>query len=282
MAKVVTIFPGRVTLLAAGDDTGGEQLGHPVGEQLGVHPEVAVVAQGADGGGGDRADADLDGGAVGDALGDDARRSRGPSPPPWPPASRAAGSRPRPSPTTWETCTWFSPRVRGMLGLASRKNGRLPDQAGHVVGVGAEREPAVAVGRRRRGDHDRHRRHVVEDVRHLGEVGGGEVDAALGEAGPGDVREEVRDVAQARVRRRGGRAGRATSASGAPARPRGSGPAASSAAMSVSGSPLASGHHDVVVDLRVLDDGRRVAAVRASECVAHGCLLGSVRPWSRR
>ena len=39
---------------------------------------------------------------------------------------RGAGSRPRIHPTIWLTWTWLRPNVRGIAGLASRKNRARP------------------------------------------------------------------------------------------------------------------------------------------------------------
>ena len=72
----------------------------------------------------------------------------------------------------------------------------VPDQRGHVVGVGAEREVAVAVGRAGRGEHERPAEALPQQLRHLREVVRHEVAAAVPERLARRVREEVGDVAQ--------------------------------------------------------------------------------------
>ena len=126
-ANVPTILPGAQPLAGAGDDAPLDQVDQPVGQQLGVDAQVAVVAEPLQQGVGDGADAGLDGGAVGDplghVLGDGAVDL----------ASATAGAhldqRPvdlRSSPTTWLTWTWLRPNVRGIRSLTSRKNGTRP------------------------------------------------------------------------------------------------------------------------------------------------------------
>ena len=231
-----------------------------------------MVAQGADGGGGDRADADLDRGSVGDALGDHVadhavlvphlgRRHL---------EQRVVGL--DPSGDLGDVDLVLAAGA-GHLRVALQEERRLPDEAGHVVGVQAEREPPVAIGHRGRGHHQRARGHVVEDVRHLREVGGGEVDATLGEAGPGDVGEEVRDVAQPGVHtvQVGPVAQRVHLVDPHALEGR---PGGVEGGHEGVGLAVGEGDDDVAVGLRVLDDGGSIAAVCASECIAHGCLLG--------
>ena len=63
---------GAVELLGhAGDHAPLDQVGDAVGDQLGVHAEVAVVAQLLEDGVGDPADADLQRGPVRHPLGDE-------------------------------------------------------------------------------------------------------------------------------------------------------------------------------------------------------------------
>ena len=62
---------GAVEVLAdAGDDARFDEVDDAVGEQLGVDAEIVVIAQRVEDGVGDGTDADLDRGAIGDALGD--------------------------------------------------------------------------------------------------------------------------------------------------------------------------------------------------------------------
>ena len=70
------------------------------------------------------------------------------------------------------------------------------DQRRHVLGVGPEAEVAVGVGHARGGDHERAARAVPEQLRHLREVVGHEVDVARPVRRPRRRREEVADVAE--------------------------------------------------------------------------------------
>jgi hypothetical protein len=68
------------------------------------------------------------------------------------------------------------------------EEGHAPDQRRHVVGVRAQREVTVAVGRARGGEHERPGQTLLEQLRHLGEV----------------VRDEVAAAVPERLARRGG------------------------------------------------------------------------------
>ena len=119
-----------------------------------VDAERAMVAEAGEDRVRDRADAGLDRRAVRDPLGDERR-----DPPVHllglerrnlrPAAPRCGSSLP-----PCERCSWLRPEVRGMHALASTKK-RAADEARRVVGAGAERQVAVAVRRRDRGDHQR-------------------------------------------------------------------------------------------------------------------------------
>ena len=92
----------------------------------------------------------------------------------------------------------LAPWVRGMCGVASRKNGTRPIRRRDVVGVGAEAEVAVAVRGRGGGDDERARACVRSRSSGTSEkLVGDQVDGAGPVRRPGDVRQEVRDVAQA-------------------------------------------------------------------------------------
>ena len=69
-AKVVTTLPGSRRLAGPGDHAALDEVDEPVGQELGVDAEVAVVAQAGEQGVRDRPDAGLDGGPVRDPLGD--------------------------------------------------------------------------------------------------------------------------------------------------------------------------------------------------------------------
>ena len=72
-ANVVTDWFGRRRLYTPVTTPGLDQVDHPVGDQLGVDAEVAVIAQRGEHGVGDGADPGLDGRPVGHPLGDQRR-----------------------------------------------------------------------------------------------------------------------------------------------------------------------------------------------------------------
>ena len=103
-----------------------DQVDEAVAHQLRVDAELAVAGEQVQHLVGDRADPRLDRRSVrdplDDQLGDRAvgvgrRRAAAPRP---------AGSRPRTSRRRLAMWTWFSPKVRGICGFASRKNGTSP------------------------------------------------------------------------------------------------------------------------------------------------------------
>ena len=132
-----------VRLSVLGDavhDTRTRQVDDAVGDQLGMDAEVAMVAQRRHDRVGDRADAGLDRGPVGHPFGDELgdalvdRRRIGAG------ATSTSGRSTSVQPTTWLTCTWLRPNVRGIRGLASRKKRARPMNDATVVGVDAEQK----------------------------------------------------------------------------------------------------------------------------------------------
>ena len=189
------------------------------------------------------ADADLQRGAVGDPLDDRARRSR---------SSRSSGAAGGTS-TSGRSASQPAEHLRD-VDLVEAERARHPrvdleeerhaaDERGDVVGVRAQREVAVPVGRAGRGEHERAARARRAAARGTSEKWlGTRSQPPLQNACARRRREEVGDVAQVVARtRRGGRAGRAARASGARARRSRRSWSASSASSSATGSPLASG-----------------------------------------
>ena len=163
------------------------------------------------------ADAGLDRGAVRHPLGhqggDGAVVLAGPGG-----ATSTSGRSTSVHPTTWLACTWLRPNVRG-IGCWPRGRRAPPDERGHVVAVGAEREVAVAVHRRGGGHHQRAAGRLPQEPGHLAEVVGHQLAAPLVEGGPATGDRKYDTWAQVLAHpRRAGRAGRAGRASGGPAR----------------------------------------------------------------
>ncbi len=90
-----------------------------------------------------------------------------------------------------------APGRPGHVGVDLEEERCPADEARRVVGADAEREVAVTVRRCDGCHHERIARSALHEVVDLREVVGDEVDGALVEARPRDVREEVRHVAQA-------------------------------------------------------------------------------------
>ncbi len=125
-----------------------------------------------------------------------ARRSGDRARPAPPAASATSGASRSHQPSTWETWIWLSPCVRGIWWLTSTKNGALPISAADVVGVRAEAEVAVAIGRAHRRDDQRALGRRAQEMRQLGEVVRDQVALPGPVRGSRDVREEVGDVTQ--------------------------------------------------------------------------------------
>ena len=81
-------------------------------------------------------------------------------------------------------------------GVAFEEEPRPPDERGDVVRVEAEAEVPVAVGRRRRGEHQWIVRALLQDVAHLAEVVRHEVERPGPERRTRHVGQEVRDVTE--------------------------------------------------------------------------------------
>ena len=149
-----------------------------------MEAEVAPVVEQLEDGVGDRADARLDRGAVGDALGDQ-RGDHG---------SRSRRERRRQLDERVVGLGVADDLIEVERVLAERarhvrvhldEEGERPDEARGVVGVRAQRHVAVPVGWRRGGQHEGPRRVAVQHERHLAEVHRHEV------AGPGGERRRV-------------------------------------------------------------------------------------------
>ena len=87
-----------------------------------------------------------------------------------------------------------SPEGAGHAWVGLQEEPSSPDERGDVVRVQPEAEVSVAVGRRRCRDDQWIGGAGSEDRAHLAEVVRDQVERALSEAWPRDVREEVRDV----------------------------------------------------------------------------------------
>ncbi len=145
---------GAVAALAhPGHDAFVDQRHQPIGEQLGVNAEVGVIAELFEHGVRDGADPGLDRGAVRDAFGDEGadgvidgigfdRRHLDQ----WVIGLAPADYLGHVDLATAERAGHL------MVGLEEQRS--AADEGGHVVGVGAEREEAVAVRWRGRGDHE--------------------------------------------------------------------------------------------------------------------------------
>ena len=131
-----------------GDHAGLREAHHAVGEHLGVDAEVVAVAERREHRVRDRADADLERGAVRDQRWRRAGRS------PRPTSSSGSGGSSGSGASTGTRCamrsTWTneSPSVRGMLrvDLGDDQIGRV-DRGAHDVDRDAEADVAVRVGR---------------------------------------------------------------------------------------------------------------------------------------
>lgn len=82
------------------------------------------------------------------------------------------------------------------LGVDFNEEARLADEPRGVVGIGAERDIAVRVGRRRGRQYERVRRVAFQQQWHLAEVGRHQVTASLRERRARHRRQEVRHVAE--------------------------------------------------------------------------------------
>ena len=167
-----------------------------VGQQLGVHAEVAVIAEAGEQGVGDRPDARLDRRAVrdaldhvrGDAFVDVGGLATG--------DLHEADGRPRSSPATWLTWMLVAPERARHPGVHLEEERHVSDEGRDVVAVRAEREVAVPVHRRGGGEHHRTSRRLAQQPWHLAEVVGHQLAAPLVEGRSGHRREEVRHVQQ--------------------------------------------------------------------------------------
>ncbi len=185
---------GAVQALAdAIDHAGLHEVDHTVGEQLGVDAEVLVVGERRHDRVGDRADTGLDGRAVRDPLCD--QRSDL--------AVGVAGGGGRhldewsvaPAPADHLRHVDLVAPERAWHGVGDlEEEPATSDEARGVVGRHAEREVAVAIGRRRRGDDQRVVGAHPHQRVHLGEVGGDQPDRAAAEVRARHVGQEVRDV----------------------------------------------------------------------------------------
>ena len=146
-------------LVDAGDRAAIDEIDDAVGQQLGVDAEVAVVAQRLEHGVGDPADADLQRRPVGDVL-DDGGRDRPVA------VVRLRGRHLHQRPVRLAPAQQL-----GRVDLVEPERPRhprvdleeerhAPDQRGHVVRVGAEREVPVAIRRAGGGQHERPRQAV--------------------------------------------------------------------------------------------------------------------------
>ena len=167
-----------------------DEVHHAVGQQLGVHAEIAVAVQGGEDRVGDGTDPGLEGGAVADPLGDEARD-----------APVIVGEvrrrdldqrivRLTPPDDLGDVDLVASERA-GHLPIGFEKEAGSPDERRDVVGVQPEAEVAMTVRRRRRGQHQRVTGSGAQDVAHLAEIVRDQVDRSLVEARPGDVGEKI-------------------------------------------------------------------------------------------
>ena len=186
----------------------GHSVDHPaldevhqaVGDELGVHAEIPVIDERGHHGVGDGADARLDRRPVRDALGHEGRD----------PVvdvgavgrrhldERAVDLDPTDHLAHVDLVATERPRH---LGVRLQEEPGPTDERRHVVGIQAQAEVAVAIGRGCRRQHERIGRAVRQDGPHLAEVVGDEIEGAGLERRSGHVRQEVGDVVQpARIR----------------------------------------------------------------------------------
>ena len=171
-------------LVHAGDHTALDEIDRAVREEFGVDAEVSMVAQERQDRVGHGTDAGLQGGAVGDPLGDEcadaeigiAGRFRCNF------DERAIGDAPR---SDLREVHLVAPERARHLRVGLDVERHLSDERRHVVGVGTERHVAVAVGQRRGRQHHLRLRESRQDQRDLAEVGGNEVDRARRETRDG-------------------------------------------------------------------------------------------------
>ena len=162
-----------------------DELDEGVGEQLGVHAEIAVLPQSSQQRIGDRPDAGLDRGAVWDALGDQRRDALvhigglG---------QRHLDERPVDlgPPRHLADVHLVAPEGAGHAGVDLEEERHPTDEWGDVVTVRTEREVAVAVHRRRCGQDHRALRRLPQQAGHLAEVVGNQLAASRVERRPRD------------------------------------------------------------------------------------------------
>jgi hypothetical protein len=186
-ALVVLGGPGRRAAL--------DEAAEPVGEDLRVDPEVAVIAQVLGHGVGHRADADLERGGIGNALRDEARdrviglgdhgRRRG--------DQRIVGLDPPEHPAEMQLV--LARRARH-AGVRLDEDRDVTGERGTVIGVRPQRDPPVPVRGRRGDDEQRIGRVGAQQRGHAAQVVGHELHRAALEVLAERRREEVGDVAE--------------------------------------------------------------------------------------
>ena len=158
-----------------------------------MHAQISVSCEGGEDRVGDRPDTGLDGRLVGDPLGDQCgdpvvelgpRRGRHLD-------ERTVDLDPSEDLTDVDL---VAPERTWLLDVGFEEEAGPPDERSGIVGVHSEAEVAVPVERRRGGENQWVASALAEQVAHLAEVVGDEVDRPCAEAWPGDMGQEVRQV----------------------------------------------------------------------------------------